>query len=90
MAMNIQLDGKLERQLEDIARSSNRTVDEVLAGLVAKGLEGATNDGEVPTAEDQRRAIETLCEEIDRLPVGNPDDGFCGADHDRVIYRRDW
>lgn len=31
--------------------------------------------------------------EIDRirsLPVESPDDGFSGADHDKVFYRSDW
>jgi hypothetical protein len=28
--------------------------------------------------------------EIRALSVGNADDGFCGEDHDEVIYRIDW
>jgi predicted DNA-binding antitoxin AbrB/MazE fold protein len=34
----------------------------------------------------QRAAIEEVLAEIDRLPIEEPDDGFSGRDHDKVLY----
>ena len=88
--MNVHLDPKYERQLEGLAASTGKTVDEVLEELVKKGLSETPQRDDATTAKAQRRAIKKLQTELDSLPIGNPDDGFDGSQHDKVIYRRDW
>jgi predicted DNA-binding antitoxin AbrB/MazE fold protein len=34
----------------------------------------------------QQTAINEWLEEIERLPVEEPDDGFSGHDHDKILY----
>ena len=34
----------------------------------------------------QRAAIEEMLAEIERLPIEEPDDGFSGRDHDKILY----
>lgn len=34
----------------------------------------------------QRAQIEDMIAEIEQLPIEEPDDGFSGRDHDRVLY----
>jgi predicted DNA-binding antitoxin AbrB/MazE fold protein len=34
----------------------------------------------------QRAAIEEMIAEVERLPIEEPDDGFSGRDHDKVLY----
>jgi predicted DNA-binding antitoxin AbrB/MazE fold protein len=34
----------------------------------------------------QRDAIEEMLAEIEALPIEEPDDGFSGRDHDRILY----
>jgi predicted DNA-binding antitoxin AbrB/MazE fold protein len=34
----------------------------------------------------QRLAIEEMLAEIESLPIEEPDDGFSGRDHDKVLY----
>jgi predicted DNA-binding antitoxin AbrB/MazE fold protein len=34
----------------------------------------------------QQAAIEEMLAEIESLPIEEPDDGFSGRDHDRVLY----
>lgn len=48
---------------------------------------------EAPSAElspeelaRQWAAIEEMLAEIERLPIQEPDDGFSGRDHDRILY----
>jgi predicted DNA-binding antitoxin AbrB/MazE fold protein len=36
----------------------------------------------------QRTAIEEMLAEIERLPIEEPDDGFSGRDHDKILYGR--
>ena len=36
----------------------------------------------------QRNALDDLRSEIAKLPISNPNDGFCGSDHDRILYGR--
>ena len=88
--MNIHLDPKYERQIESIAAATGKTVDEVFEELVKKGLAEPPKEDDAAIARAQRRAIKKLQEELKSLPVGNPDDGFDGSQHDKVIYRRDW
>lgn len=88
--MNIQLDPKYKRQIERIARSTGKSVDEVFEDLVKKGLEETSQEPSAEIAEKQRTAIEALLVKLDALPDENPDDGFDASQHDKVIYRRDW
>jgi predicted DNA-binding antitoxin AbrB/MazE fold protein len=34
----------------------------------------------------QQAAIEEMLTEIESLPVNEPDDGFSGRDHDKILY----
>jgi predicted DNA-binding antitoxin AbrB/MazE fold protein len=34
----------------------------------------------------QRAAIEEMLAELESLPVNEPDDGFSGRDHDKILY----
>jgi predicted DNA-binding antitoxin AbrB/MazE fold protein len=34
----------------------------------------------------QQAAIEGMLTEIESLPIEEPDDGFSGRDHDRILY----
>jgi len=36
--------------------------------------------------QDQLANLRRLLRELDVLPVHNPDDGFCGRDHDDELY----
>jgi predicted DNA-binding antitoxin AbrB/MazE fold protein len=36
----------------------------------------------------QRAAIEEMLAEIESLPIEEPDDGFSGRDHDKILYGR--
>ena len=47
-----------------------------------------TADDELPPEElaRQQAAIEEMLAEIESLPVEEPDDGFSGRDHDKVLY----
>jgi predicted DNA-binding antitoxin AbrB/MazE fold protein len=36
----------------------------------------------------QRVAIEEMLAEIESLPIEEPDDGFSGRDHDKILYGR--
>jgi predicted DNA-binding antitoxin AbrB/MazE fold protein len=36
----------------------------------------------------QRAAIEEMLSEIEQLPIEEPDDGFSGRDHDKILYGR--
>jgi hypothetical protein len=50
--VNIHLDPKYERQLEGLAVSAGKSVDEVLEELVRKGLEEAQQGGIQPNGRD--------------------------------------
>lgn len=88
--MKVRIEPEYERQLERLAASTGRSVDEVLNDFVGAGLARLPRIGDAATARSQRRAIKKLQKELDAVPVENPDDGFDGSQHDRVIYRRDW
>jgi predicted DNA-binding antitoxin AbrB/MazE fold protein len=34
----------------------------------------------------QRAAIQEMLAELESLPVNEPDDGFSGRDHDKILY----
>jgi predicted DNA-binding antitoxin AbrB/MazE fold protein len=34
----------------------------------------------------QQAAIEAMLAEVESLPFENPDDGFSGRDHDKILY----
>jgi predicted DNA-binding antitoxin AbrB/MazE fold protein len=34
----------------------------------------------------QQAAVDDMLAEIDSLPIAEPDDGFSGRDHDRILY----
>lgn len=36
----------------------------------------------------QQAAVEEMLAEIEALPVGEPNDGFSGRDHDNLLYGR--
>lgn len=38
------------------------------------------------TPEQQKENLTKLLEHFKTLPVRSPDDGFSGADHDRILY----
>jgi predicted DNA-binding antitoxin AbrB/MazE fold protein len=50
--------------------------------------EGAEVELTVTTSDQQKPLVQAL-EEIARLPIEGPRDGFSGADHDRVLYGED-
>lgn len=39
-----------------------------------------------PELACQQQAIDEMLAEIDRLPIQEPDDGFSGRDHDKILY----
>ena len=45
-------------------------------------------DEELPPDElaRQQAAIEEMLAEIESLPIEEPDDGFSGRDHDKILY----
>ena len=46
----------------------------------------ATDQAEAEIARRQMDAIRALQKELEGLPVGNPNDGLGGRDHDLVLY----
>lgn len=59
--------------------------------VVLKVENGEASEGthENETVAQQKRAMEELDAEVDRLPDNSPDDGFSSEDHDRVLYGAD-
>ena len=88
--MNIHLDPKYEQQLEDMAVSTGKTIDQILEDIVTAALSNVPQPDDVTIARSQRVAIKRLQEKLRSLPVDNPDDCFDPSQHDKVIYRRDW
>jgi predicted DNA-binding antitoxin AbrB/MazE fold protein len=58
---------------------------EVQVQLPAKNVAGELSPQELAR---QQNAIAAMLEEIASLPVKEPDDGFSGRDHDKVLYGR--
>jgi hypothetical protein len=52
-----------------------------LIDRVARTMQAAGRNGK-PDPEAARR----LLEEVSAMPVQGPNDGFSGADHDRILY----
>ena len=56
-----------------------------VAPIEESDAKGVAPPAEIMSAEEHRRLIEAL-ERIASLPIEGPDDGFSGADHDRMLY----
>lgn len=85
--MNVRLDPKQEQRLKEIAESSGRTVAEVLEDIIKQGLEKTSLPKHKFSIEEQHANLMRLLDKMRDLPIENPDDGFSGADHDKVLYQ---
>lgn len=56
-----------------------------IAPPVAEGAEVEL----IITTNGESSSLADALEEIARLPLESPDDGFSGADHDRILYETD-
>lgn len=88
--MNVHIDPKYERQLEDLAASLGKSADDVVQDILLEKLANVPQDDSAALAEKQRKAIEAFLVKLDALPDESPDDGFDASQHNKVIYRRDW
>ena len=69
------------RPLESVALPEHQRVQ-----LNVEVESRATDQAEAEIARRQCDAIQSLQKELAKLPVGNPDDGLGGRDHDRILY----
>jgi hypothetical protein len=56
---------------------------------VADGLQRASfpkSRGHDLTPQERKENLRKLMEKLSAMPIESPDDGFSGADHDRVLY----
>jgi hypothetical protein len=73
-----------------------RALDEALAqmtpaqrlALIEHIARGMPETQPEPDPETQRQNLQELFEEMAKLPVQNPADGFSGQDHDDLLYGR--
>jgi hypothetical protein len=56
--------------------------------LVARLTRSRPQISEEEEVRAQRKALDELEAEMDKLPDLTPDDGFTSADHDKVLYSR--
>jgi hypothetical protein len=91
--MNVQLDPLGQKRLEDLARASGKPAETLASELLEEALSSREVEGgnavrgdEDALARKQRQAHMEFLREMEALPLEGPDDGFSGADHDRVPY----
>jgi len=53
---------------------------------VPKKVEGASDELSPDELARQQAAIADFLAEMESLPAEGPDDGFCGRDHDKILY----
>jgi hypothetical protein len=70
-------------KIDQMLAQMNETEKRELLARVASSLVPSVTEAEL---DAQRRALDELETEMERLPVMNPDDGFTSADHDRILY----
>ncbi|MGD9637047.1 MAG: antitoxin family protein, partial [Pirellulales bacterium] len=49
-------------------------------------MSGDSGSSATPGVLSQHSQIEAMLSEIEQLPIEEPEDGFSGRDHDRVLY----
>ena len=81
-----------QNRLDEARRLISRlTPDEkakLLRELRATVIQEEAADRKKPklTPEQQKENLTKLLEHFKTLPIQSPDDGFSGADHDRILY----
>jgi len=87
--ITVRIAGKSASLITDLAKETGRSPDE----LVADAIDSAFRDRRPPyrigselTPKQQKENLRKLFEELDRLPVNNPDGDCAGRDHDKYLY----
>lgn len=78
---------QLERLIGKLTEAEKRGLaDRLLRSLDGEAVAAPHDDRMMP---EQKQALLDFLDEIESLPVENPDDPFSGRDHDKVLYGLD-
>ena len=91
--LTITIAGSEADLLAELAKETGRSYDDLVAEAIHRAYSGRWQT-ESPqrerTPEEQKANRQRLMEELDKLPVMNPDDGFSSEHHDEILYGGDW
>lgn len=68
--------------VESLLATMNDDEKRLLIGRVR----GSLSEPAPSRAESPRRRLYQMLEDLDRLPVNNPADGFSSDEHDQILY----
>lgn len=78
-------DAGVFRPLQPVDLAPGTRVEVELPSETIAAANGDLSPGELAR---QQKAIAEMLAEIEGLPIEEPDDGFSGRDHDKILYGR--
>lgn len=87
--MNVEIDPKYKRELEQLAEATGRTMAEVLEEVIQAGLSRTVINEDVSVAAKWKPKLLRFLDKMEALPMEGPDDEFSGENHEDVLNPRE-